>query len=71
MLEKYAVRSGGAFNHRFGLYDTVMIKDNHISFAGSITKAVEIVKAKIGHTVKIEVETESKEQVLEAVAGIC
>jgi nicotinate-nucleotide pyrophosphorylase (carboxylating) len=67
MLEKYAVRSGGAFNHRFGLYDAVMIKDNHISFAGSITKAVEIVKAKLGHTVKIEVETESREQVLEAV----
>ncbi|MFJ8255926.1 carboxylating nicotinate-nucleotide diphosphorylase [Peribacillus asahii] len=67
MLEKYAVRSGGAFNHRYGLYDAVMIKDNHISFAGSITKAVEIVKAKLGHTVKIEVETESKEQVLEAV----
>ncbi|MFJ8264586.1 carboxylating nicotinate-nucleotide diphosphorylase [Peribacillus asahii] len=67
MLEKYAVRSGGAFNHRYGLYDAVMIKDNHISFAGSITKAVEIVKAKLGHTVKIEVETESKEQVIEAV----
>ena len=67
MLEKYAVRSGGAFNHRYGLYDAVMIKDNHISFAGSITQAVEIVKAKLGHTVKIEVETESKEQVIEAV----
>lgn len=67
MLEKYAVRSGGAFNHRFGLYDTVMIKDNHISFAGSITNAVATVKAKIGHTVKIEVETESAEQVVEAV----
>jgi nicotinate-nucleotide pyrophosphorylase (carboxylating) len=67
MLEKYAVRSGGAFNHRFGLYDAVMIKDNHISFAGSITKAVETVKGKLGHTVKIEVETESREQVLEAV----
>jgi nicotinate-nucleotide pyrophosphorylase (carboxylating) len=67
MLEKYAVRSGGAYNHRFGLYDAVMIKDNHISFAGSITKAVETVKVKLGHTVKIEVETESKEQVLEAV----
>ena len=67
MLEKYAVRTGGAFNHRYGLYDAVMIKDNHISFAGSITKAVEIVKAKLGHTVKIEVETESKEQVIEAV----
>lgn len=67
MLEKYAVRSGGAFNHRFGLYDTVMIKDNHISFAGSITKAVETIKAKLGHTVKIEVETESEEQVKEAI----
>ena len=67
MLEKYAVRSGGAFNHRFGLYDAVMIKDNHISFAGSITKAVEMVKSKLGHTVKIEVETESAEQVIEAV----
>ena len=67
MLEKYAVRSGGAFNHRFGLYDAVMIKDNHISFAGSITKAVKTVKAKLGHTVKIEVETESVEQVHEAV----
>ena len=41
MLEKYAVQCGGGFNHRFGLYDAVMIKDNHISFAGSITKAVE------------------------------
>ncbi|MFJ5621739.1 carboxylating nicotinate-nucleotide diphosphorylase [Peribacillus loiseleuriae] len=69
MLEKYAVRSGGAFNHRYGLYDAVMIKDNHISFAGSITKAVEIAKSKLGHTVKIEVETESAEQVREAVAA--
>ncbi len=69
MLEKYAVRSGGAYNHRYGLYDAVMIKDNHISFAGSITKAVEIAKSKLGHTVKIEVETESAEQVREAVAA--
>ncbi|MFB7639537.1 carboxylating nicotinate-nucleotide diphosphorylase [Peribacillus butanolivorans] len=67
MLEKYAVRSGGAFNHRYGLYDAVMIKDNHISFAGSITKAVQIVKAKLGHTTKVEVETESADQVQEAV----
>ena len=49
------------------LYDAVMIKDNHISFAGSITKAVKTVKSKLGHTVKIEVETESVEQVHEAV----
>lgn len=67
MLEKYAVRSGGAFNHRYGLYDAVMIKDNHISFAGSITKAVQTVKAKLGHTTKVEVETESADQVQEAV----
>lgn len=66
MLEKYAVRSGGGFNHRYGLYDAVMIKDNHISFAGSIAKAVEEVRSKIGHMVKVEVETETKEQVLEA-----
>ncbi|MCM3704416.1 MULTISPECIES: carboxylating nicotinate-nucleotide diphosphorylase [Cytobacillus] len=67
MFEKYAVRSGGGFNHRYGLYDAVMIKDNHISFAGSIAKAVEEVRSKIGHMVKVEVETETKEQVLEAV----
>ncbi|RFU60695.1 carboxylating nicotinate-nucleotide diphosphorylase [Bacillus sp. V59.32b] len=66
MLEKYAVRCGGAFNHRYGLYDTVMIKDNHISFAGSIAKAVQLAKSRIGHTVKIEVETESAGQVIEA-----
>jgi nicotinate-nucleotide pyrophosphorylase (carboxylating) len=67
MLEKYAVRCGGGFNHRFGLYDGVMIKDNHISFAGSISKAVEKVKSNLGHMVKIEVEIESKEQLLEAI----
>ncbi|MBB3867584.1 carboxylating nicotinate-nucleotide diphosphorylase [Parageobacillus toebii NBRC 107807] len=67
MLEKYAVVCGGGYNHRFGLYDGVMIKDNHIAFCGSITKAVRAVRAKLGHMVKIEVETETKEQVLEAV----
>lgn len=71
MLEKYAVRCGGGYNHRFGLYDGVMIKDNHISFAGSILKAVEKIKANIGHMVKIEVEIESKEQLVEAIeAGV-
>jgi nicotinate-nucleotide pyrophosphorylase (carboxylating) len=71
MLEKYAVRCGGGFNHRFGLYDGVMIKDNHISFAGSILKAVEKIKANIGHMVKVEVEIESKEQLVEAIeAGV-
>ncbi|MEK3991337.1 MULTISPECIES: carboxylating nicotinate-nucleotide diphosphorylase [Robertmurraya] len=67
MLEKYAVRCGGGFNHRFGLYDGVMIKDNHISFAGSISKAVQKVKSHLGHMVKIEVEIESKQQLLEAI----
>ncbi|WP_409297475.1 carboxylating nicotinate-nucleotide diphosphorylase [Peribacillus sp. SCS-26] len=69
MLEKYAVTCGGAYNHRMGLSDSVMIKDNHISFAGSITAAVEKIKEKIGHTVKIEVEAESYEEVAEAVAA--
>ncbi len=69
MLEKYAVTCGGGYNHRFGLYDAVMIKDNHIAFAGSITNAVEAVRVKVGHMVKIEVETESREQVLEAVSA--
>lgn len=67
MLEKYAVTVGGGKNHRFGLYDGVMIKDNHIAFAGSITHAVELVRKNTGHMIKIEVETESKEDVIEAV----
>ncbi|HWJ78398.1 MAG TPA: carboxylating nicotinate-nucleotide diphosphorylase [Niallia sp.] len=69
MLEKYAVTVGGGYNHRFGLYDAVMIKDNHIAFAGSIAKAVKAVKENIGHMVKVEVETETKEQMLEALAA--
>lgn len=67
MLEKYAVTCGGGYNHRFGLYDGVMIKDNHIEFAGSITEAVKRVRVKIGHMIKIEVETETLAQVQEAV----
>ncbi|UII55023.1 carboxylating nicotinate-nucleotide diphosphorylase [Cytobacillus spongiae] len=67
MLEKYAVRCGGGYNHRFGLYDAVMIKDNHISFAGSIEAAVAKVKAELGHMVKVEVEVETKEQMFEAI----
>ena len=71
MLDKYAVTCGGGKNHRFGLDDGVMIKDNHIAFAGSITKAVEKVREKIGHMIKIEVETETADQVREAVeAGV-
>lgn len=67
MLDKYAVRAGGAYNHRSGLYDAIMLKDNHISFAGSITKAIETARNKIGHTTKIEVEIETKEQLIEAI----
>ncbi|CAI8832062.1 putative nicotinate-nucleotide pyrophosphorylase (carboxylating) [Bacillus sp. IT-79MI2] len=69
MFDKYAVVCGGGYNHRFGLYDGVMIKDNHIAFAGSITNAVTSVKEKLGHMVKVEVETETEEQVREAIAA--
>lgn len=65
-IQKYSVLCGGGKNHRFRLDDCVMIKDNHIKAAGSIKKAVEKARNHVGHTVKIEVETESKEQVLEA-----
>ncbi|MFD0717151.1 carboxylating nicotinate-nucleotide diphosphorylase [Paenibacillus sp. GCM10027626] len=68
LLEKYAVRVGGGFNHRLGLYDAVMIKDNHIKGAGGITQAAAAARAKIPHTMKIEVETETLEQVDEALA---
>lgn len=69
MLEKYAVRMGGGANHRFGLYDAVMIKDNHIKGAGGITQAVSRARANIPHTMTIEVETESLEQVKEALTA--
>ncbi|MFD2115450.1 carboxylating nicotinate-nucleotide diphosphorylase [Paenibacillus yanchengensis] len=68
-LEKYAVRVGGGANHRFGLYDAVMIKDNHIKGAGSITAAVQSARANIPHTMKIEVEAETLDQVQEALAA--
>jgi len=68
MFEKYAVTCGGGYNHRFGLGDLVMIKDNHIAFSGSIEKAVKLVRQQIGPATKIEVETETIEQVKEAVA---
>lgn len=67
MFEKYAVMVGGGYNHRYALYDGVMLKDNHIAFAGGIEKAVSLVRSRLGHMVKIEVETETKEQVIEAV----
>lgn len=68
MFEKYAVTCGGGFNHRFGLYDMVMIKDNHIAFAGSIENAVTQIRKQLGPSIKIEVETETIEEVKEAVA---
>jgi len=67
-LQKYAVRVGGGQNHRFGLYDAVMLKDNHLAAMGGLTEAVQRVKAQIGHMIKIEVECETIEQVEEAVA---
>jgi nicotinate-nucleotide pyrophosphorylase (carboxylating) len=70
-LDKYAVRMGGASNHRFGLYDMVMIKDNHIQVAGGIIPAVEAIRKKIPKSIKIEVETSNLEQVQEAIdAGV-
>ncbi len=71
VLEKYAVRVGGARNHRFGLYDGIMIKDNHIKSAGGITKAVITLRQKVPHTLKIEVEVENLQQLQEALdAGV-
>lgn len=64
-LEKYAVRCGGGSNHRFGLDDMVIIKDNHIALAGGVRPAVERVRAVIGHTVKVELEVETIEQLEE------
>lgn len=58
MLEKYAVRVGGGHNHRFGLYDAVLVKDNHIKVAGGIAQAVKMARAAIPHTMKVEVEVE-------------
>jgi len=71
ILEKRAVVDGGGINHRMSLSDQVMIKDNHIKAAGSITKAVEIVKSKIDQSIRIEVEVESFEQFIEAVQTEC
>ncbi len=68
-LDKYAVRVGGARNHRISLADSVMIKDNHIAAAGSITAAVKKIKDVIGHTPKVEVETTTLQEVKEALAA--
>jgi nicotinate-nucleotide pyrophosphorylase (carboxylating) len=61
-LEKYAVRCGGGFNHRFGLDDAMLIKDNHIAVAGGIRPVLERARASAGHLVKIEIEVDSLEQ---------
>lgn len=66
VIQKYAVCVGGGHNHRFGLYDGVLIKDNHIVAAGGITQAVQRARLSAPHTVKIEVEVETIEQVNEA-----
>ncbi|TWA58735.1 nicotinate-nucleotide pyrophosphorylase [carboxylating] [Azospirillum baldaniorum] len=65
VLEKQAVRLGGGFNHRFGLDDAVLVKDNHIAVAGGIRAAVERVRAAIGHMVKVEVEVDTLDQLEE------
>ncbi len=65
-LEKYAVRAGGGSNHRFGLDDAVLIKDNHVALAGGLRTAVERARAGVGHLVKIELEVDSLEQLAEA-----
>ncbi|HYC01718.1 MAG TPA: carboxylating nicotinate-nucleotide diphosphorylase [Azospirillaceae bacterium] len=62
LLEKYAVRAGGGSNHRFGLDDAVLIKDNHLVAAGGVKAAVERARAHVGHMVKIEVEVDTLEQ---------
>jgi nicotinate-nucleotide pyrophosphorylase (carboxylating) len=66
-VQKYAVRVGGGSNHRFGLDDAVLIKDNHIAIAGSVRQAVERARAAIGHLVKIELEVDTLHQLQEAV----
>jgi nicotinate-nucleotide pyrophosphorylase (carboxylating) len=68
-LEKYAVRMGGGTNHRFGLYDGMLIKDNHIKAVGSITKAIGNARRKGHYMLKIEVETKTPDEVREALAG--
>ena len=67
-FEKYAVRVGGGHNHRFSLADGILLKDNHIAAAGSITQAVRTLRDKAPHTLKIEVETENLDQVAECLA---
>ena len=69
VLQKYAVRIGGGHNHRFGLYDGVLIKDNHIVAAGGVAKAIEQARSAVPQTMKIEIEVETLDQVAEAQAA--
>lgn len=69
VLEKYAVRIGGAGNHRMGLYDGVLIKDNHIAACGGVAAAVERIRGRVSHLMKIEIEAATLEQVQEALAA--
>ena len=68
-FEKYAVKCGGGSNHRFGLDDAILIKDNHIAVAGGVVPAIEAAKAFAGHLVKIEVEVDTLEQLQEALSA--
>ena len=70
-LEKYAVRVGGGINHRFGLFDAVLIKDNHVAVAGGLGLAIARARTAVGHMMKIEVEVDSLDQIAEALdAGV-
>lgn len=66
VLEKYAVRMGGAYNHRVGLYDGVLIKDNHIAAFGGVKEVIDHIRTQVSHLLKIEVEVSNLEQVKEA-----
>ena len=65
-LEKYAVRAGGGANHRFGLYDAILIKDNHVAIAGGVAEAIRAARASVGHLVKLEVEVDDLAQLRSA-----
>ncbi len=68
-LEKYAVRCGGGVNHRFGLDDAVLIKDNHIAVAGGVGKALDTARAAVGHLVKVEIEVDTLDQLKQVLAN--
>jgi nicotinate-nucleotide pyrophosphorylase (carboxylating) len=67
-LEKYAVRCGGGFNHRFGLDDAILIKDNHIAVAGGVTPVLQRARSNVGHLVKVEIEVDTLTQLREVLA---